>query len=210
MAPLRLGAFTVAALAAAAGSAEAASSSSTTTRAPFSLLHLPSLPALSPLELNGNWVAEFLKELTSGSLGGFQSATTELLTSLLKQLEGLLLPPQQKEEAVRQSESLRSVLQRQGLVFEKLTALNSLGLDQQLSVTELTSIKEIAQRLWTQYKELEDQAIKLVESLINVLKEALPDLGVDTLLQSLQQQKKELESAALDLETARSLFPALF
>lgn len=208
MAPLRFSALAVAAVAVVA-SVEASSSSST--RPPLSLLpSLPSLPALRPLELSGNWVAEFLKELTNGSFGGFQSTTTELLTSLLKQLEGLLLPPQQKEEAVRQSESLRSVLQRQGLLFEKLTALNSLGVEQQLSLTELTSIKEIAQRLWNQYKELEQQAIKLMEGLISVLREALPDLGLDSLLQSLQQQKHELESAATDLETARNLFPALF
>lgn len=197
------------------GSTSTVSSTTTpSTPPPLSLPSLPPLPALPPLDLSPEGLDRFLKDLLSAvgshpllpNLEKPLSGLFKLLSDLLKAAEGLLLPPKAQEEAHQLTDSLRTVFFQQSLVKEKLSALQALFEQGGLAPLEQQSLKDIAKRLWEQYKELEAFGRSLLKKLADLLKTVFPQIKP-----SLPSSPEDTPQTDFDdiTQTARSLFPDL-
>ncbi|XP_026193082.1 uncharacterized protein LOC34624268, partial [Cyclospora cayetanensis] len=156
-----------------------------------------SLPAMPPLDLSAEGLESFLKEL--GSIfenpqlpPPADSLSTLLapLAELLKAVEGMILPPAEDAEARNITSALRDIFQKQSILKEKLSALQTLATDGGLASADLESVKDIARRQWTLYEAQDNLGLRLLQQLRALLEALFPNLEQQEQQQREQQQQQ--------------------
>lgn len=172
---------------------------------------LPPLPALPPLDLSPEGLDKLLKDIMAvlgapllPNLDKPLSGLFQLLSDILKAAEGLLLPPKSEKEAHQLTDSLRKVLMQQNLIKEKLSALQALAEEGGLAPLELQSLRDIAQRLWDQYKQLEAFGLELLKQLADLLQSLFPQIKTPIPSKDAIQADQDAVSKA-----AKAIFPDL-
>ncbi|KAL8427745.1 hypothetical protein Efla_004077 [Eimeria flavescens] len=145
---------------------------------------LPSLNTMPPMDLSHEGLEALLAEMQSAAVGRPSqvqqqpvSSLLTLLSELLRSAEGTLLPPREKKEAGRLTESLRNVLAQQSILRQKLGALQTVATENQRGPINTEAIRQVAQRLLDQYRQLEEIGRQILQSLTDLLRALLPDLS---------------------------------